>query len=186
MEQETLLRKIAAALEQLGIPYLITGGLAVTVWGRPRFTADIDIVVEIPPGKTEELIQSLQALGTDVAADPESVVEAVRASSEFNIVDSASGLKVDFWVLHDNDPFDRERMRRRVKRTVGGQPLYFITPEDLILIKLRWYKESGSTRHLEDIESILGIHEDLDRDYLRRWAVQQSTRETLEALLAKG
>ena len=55
MEQETLLRKIAAALEQLGIPYLITGGLAVTVWGRPRFTADIDIVVEIPRGRPKNL-----------------------------------------------------------------------------------------------------------------------------------
>lgn len=183
MEQETILRKIGAALEALGIPYLITGGLAVTVWGRPRFTADIDIVIEIPPGKTDALVRSLKALGGDLAVDPQAVAEAVRARSEFNVMDTASGLKLDFWILRD-DAFDRERMRRRVQRVVGGQSLSFISPEDLILVKLLWHKESGSTRHLEDIESIMRIQENLDRAYLHRWATQQSTQATLEALLA--
>lgn len=79
MDQETLLRKIGAALEALGIPYLITGGLAVAVWGRPRFTADIDVVIESPLEKVEALVQSLQTLGADVVVDPEAVSEAVRA-----------------------------------------------------------------------------------------------------------
>ena len=184
MEQETLLRKIGAALEKLEIPYLITGGLAVVVWGRPRFTADIDIVIEVRPEKTDVLVRSLVALSSDIFVDPETVVEAIRDQSEFNVVDPASGLKVDFWILRD-DLFDRERMRRRVKRIVGGQVLFFISPEDLILVKLRWHKEGSSTRHLEDIESIVRIQENLDRDYLQRWATQQSTKATLEALLAK-
>lgn len=184
MEQETILRKIGAALEACGIPYLITGGLAVTVWGRPRFTAGIDIVIEILPEKTDALVRSLQALGGDLAVDPPAVAEAVRSRSEFNVIDTTSGLKLDFWILRD-DAFDRERMRRRVQRVVGGQPLSFISPEDLILVKLLWHKESGSTRHLEDIESIVRIQENLNRDYLQRWSAQQSTKVTLETLLTK-
>lgn len=140
--------------------------------------------IEIPPEKTDALVRSLQTLGGDLAVDPRAVAEAVRARSELNVIDTASGLKLDFWILRD-DAFDRERMRRRVKRTVGGQPWYFVSPEDLVLIKLRWHKESGSTRHLEDVESILRIQEKLDRTYLRRWATGQTTTATLEELLAQ-
>ena len=42
-----LLVSIARILDDLKIPYLITGGIAVLVWGRPRFTADIDVVIEV-------------------------------------------------------------------------------------------------------------------------------------------
>lgn len=156
----------------------------MTVWGRPRFTADIDVVIEVLPGKAAALIQSLRTLGADVAVDLASVAEAVQAQEEFNVVDVSSGLKVDFWILRD-EPFDRERMGRRVKRMVAGQALYFSSPEDLILIKLRWYKERGSTRQLEDIESIVRVQRVLDLDYLRRWASQQSTKATLETILEK-
>ena len=47
-----LLIKVVKILSKLNIPYLVTGGVAVLVWGRPRFTADIDLVVEI---KREDL-----------------------------------------------------------------------------------------------------------------------------------
>ena len=49
MEIEDLLKKIAEIFDELKIPYAITGGMAVSVWGRPRFTADIDIIVELLP-----------------------------------------------------------------------------------------------------------------------------------------
>jgi len=45
MEQEELLIKIAGILEELNIPYAVTGGIAVSVWGRTRFTADIDMAI---------------------------------------------------------------------------------------------------------------------------------------------
>jgi len=49
METENLLTKIAKELENLKIPYLVTGGIAVAVWGRVRATLDIDIVIENQP-----------------------------------------------------------------------------------------------------------------------------------------
>jgi len=42
---EEVLRAILPHLDRLGIPYLITGGIAATLHGRPRFTQDIDFVI---------------------------------------------------------------------------------------------------------------------------------------------
>ena len=47
MEIEDLLTRITGILDKLKIPYIITGGMAVSIWGRTRYTADIDIVVEL-------------------------------------------------------------------------------------------------------------------------------------------
>lgn len=55
MDQEKLIKQIGKILADLNIPYIITGGIAVVVWGRPRFTADIDIVVELEQKKIKQL-----------------------------------------------------------------------------------------------------------------------------------
>ena len=42
-----LLIRIVEILNKLEIPYIVTGGIAVLIWGRPRFTANIDIVIQL-------------------------------------------------------------------------------------------------------------------------------------------
>ena len=75
------------------------------------------------------------------------------------------------------------RSERGVTKKIGNQDVRFISPEDLILIKLLWYRESESTRHLEDIRSILTIQgENLDYLYLEQWAKRQGVGEVLEKL----
>ena len=181
MEQEKLLKKIASILRVFDIPYIITGGIAVVVWGRPRFTADIDIVVELAPKKLDALAGALLKIDRDVYLDKDMMRSALERRGEFNFIHPASGLKVDFWVLKD-EPFDRERMKRRVKKKIAGSVIYLTSPEDLILMKMLWYEEGGSTRQLEDIASILRIQENLDWRYLRAWAAKQKTLEMLNDL----
>lgn len=181
MEQEELLRKIAEILKTLDIPYIITGGIAVVVWGRPRFTADIDIVVELPPQKLDQLADALYSIDRDVYLDKEMMRDALKKKGEFNFIHPASGLKVDFWILK-KDAFDKERMKRRIKKRVVNTDIFLTSPEDLILIKLLWHKESGSTRQMEDIESVLRIQKKLDFQYLRRWAKIHSTLKLLDEL----
>lgn len=165
-----ILVAVAEILEKLHIPYLITGGMAVLIWGRPRFTADIDIIVELKENNIGELKIALQRLGRDGYIDQQMIREAIKTQGEFNFIDGTSGLKVDFWILKD-DEFDRSRLQRRVTQKILGKKIYFTSAEDLILAKLHWGRDSSSTRHLEDIDSIFKISgEKLDKAYLKSWA----------------
>lgn len=184
MEQEKLLHDIAEILKKLDIPYIITGGIAVVVWGRPRFTADIDIVIELLPAKLDVLAKELLKIDKDVYVDKKSMQSALVRKGEFNFIHPASGLKADFWILR-NDAFDKERMRRRIKKNIAGTDIYLTTPEDLILIKLLWSKDSGSELQLRDVESILKFQKKLDLRYIRKWAKEHGTLLTFEVLLKK-
>ncbi len=185
MEQDELLRKLGKVLAKLRIPYLITGGIAVVAWGRPRFTADIDVVIELLPKNLEQLAKELEAIDNDVYVDRNMMSRALTTQGEFNFIHPSSGLKVDFWIL-TNEKFDRERMRRRIKRKIAGIPLFFSSPEDLILIKLRWHKESGSEQQLRDVESIIKIQKKLDWRYLAKWSKKQRTVRILKELKAQS
>jgi hypothetical protein len=110
---------------------------------------------------------------------------ALANGGEFNFIDGGTGVKVDFWVLGKGS-FDKQRLQRRIKKEILGRAVYFISPEDLILSKLRWFKESDSSRHLEDVQSIVTIQGDsLDRAYLREWSQKQSTAAILDRILLK-
>lgn len=179
-----LLVKIARALERLGIPYLITGGIAVLVWGRPRFTADIDIVVELKADQTAAFADALHELGAAGYLDSVQMERARATEGEFNFIDGTTGVKVDFWMLKGSDAFDRSRLERRVAKEVLGQRVYFSSPEDLVLIKLLWYMAAPSSRQLEDVESIFRISgTDLDREYLRAWGERLGVQEHLRTFI---
>ncbi len=184
MEIEELLKKVTQILKNLDIPYLITGGIAVTVWGKPRATFDIDIIVELKEPKISSLIKSLKLLSKAGYVDKEAVKTAILKKGEFNFICPETGLKVDFWIKKD-DSFTINEFSRRISKTINKQKIYFISPENLILSKLLWYKESKSSRHLEDIESITTIQKNLDLNYLKKWAKKQSTSRILEKILKK-
>ena len=178
-----LLIKIAGILERLNIPYIITGGMAVLVWGRPRFTADIDIVVELEQKNLPALEKALRELSDGGYVDYEMMKDALQREGEFNFVDGETGVKVDFWILKQDD-FDKSRIKHRVEKEVLGKKIYFTTAEDLILIKLKWYKESESSRQKEDVESIFKISgEKLDMSYINSWAVKLELTDTLKEII---
>lgn len=179
--EEKLLRQVASILEKLDIPYGITGGFAVVVWGRPRFTADIDIVVALKPEKIKILVEELLKTDPRGYVDEDAAKEAVFRQSSFNFIHPASGLKIDFIVIGDQ-PYNLEQMKRRVARDFAGQTIFFISPENLILNKLLWYKEGKSTKQMEDIESVIKIQKKLDWKYIKKWAKIQSTEDILEVL----
>ena len=160
---------VSRILDKLNIPYLVTGGIAVLLWGRPRFTADIDLVVELPANKADALKTALLELSKGGYVDKEAVLDAIQQKGEFNFIDGDTGMKVDFWISKE-DAFNKSRMNRRVPKSIMEQVIFFSSPEDLILSKLQWYAESRSTRHTEDIQSILSVSGNiLDKEYVKLW-----------------
>lgn len=181
-----LLVNIARVLNQMNIPYIVTRGIAVLVWGRPRFTADIDIIVGLKPEDVKSLKKALVALGKGGYIDEDAMGEAISGQGEFNFIDRETGVKVDFWVAREDERTFLQ-MERKIARNISGQKIYFISPEDLILSKLEWYKISQSSRHLEDAESVLKISEEkLDMNYLKKWAEKLRVLEKLNKLIKNG
>ena len=180
IDPRKLLVEIASILDKNKIPYLITGGMAVFVWGRPRFTADIDLVIELSVDKLDVLEKALKSLDKAGYIDGDVMREALTRHGEFNFIDGNTGMKVDFWVS-TGDAFDRSRVKRRVVKNIIGHNVYFSTPEDLILSKLRWWRDTGSSRHKEDIASIVSISGDvLDQGYLNIWAGKLGYKDLLD------
>lgn len=175
-----LLIKVVEILNKLEIPYIVTGGIAVLIWGRPRFTADIDIVIQFKIDKIDKLEKALRSLGKEGYIDKESIKEALLNKGEFNFVDGNTGVKVDFWVIEEDIQFKRKIIKKVLNKKVN-----FISPEDLILNKLLWHKESGSERQLEDVESIFKITKKLDLAYLKKQASKHSFLSILNKFLKK-
>jgi hypothetical protein len=180
-----LLVDVSSILQKLKIPYIITGGMAVLIWGRPRFTADIDIVVELRLENVDKLTKALLMLGKANYIDKEMIKDALRHGGEFNFIHGETGIKVDFWVL-GKQPFELIRIKRGIARNILGKKVYFTSPEDLILSKLEWHQKTQSTRHLEDIQSVLEVSsKKLDMKYLKKWAEKLEVSDTLNKLIEK-
>lgn len=179
IDPRSILIKVVKILNKLKVPYLITGGIAVLVWGRPRFTADIDIVIEFEGSKVNAMEKELLSLSEFSYVDKEAIADALKNKGEFNYIDGYSGVKVDFWVA-DNTDFTKNEFKRSKPKVVLGQRVNFISPEDLIIRKLKWYKESQSSKQLEDIESVIKISgKKLDENYLKSWAAKLGLEDLL-------
>ncbi len=148
----------------------MTGSTATIAYGEPRFTNDIDIVVRLKTGDIEALLAAFDP--EEFYLSPESMAVAVRRRTAFKLIHPSSGLKVDFMVA-DDSKFDESRFRRVQAIDTGlGAPVFFASPEDVILKKLEYFRDGGSQKHLRDIAGVLRTSENLDLSYVESWAVE--------------
>lgn len=171
MEQNELLAHACRHLGSLGLDYLVTGSVATTVYGEPRFTNDIDVAIDLPLERVDEFCAGFPE--SDFYLSKPAVVAAIRQQRQFNVLHPTSGLKIDFMILTDS-PFDLSRRQRaRSLRVIAQVPTLFASPEDVILKKLTFYQLGGSDKHLRDISGVLRLQGPaLDRDYIQDWAAQ--------------
>jgi hypothetical protein len=181
MFDESVFKRVINLFNNHNIPYMLTGGLAVTVWGRARSTLDIDIVLDIKKDDVKKLAAAFQKANFYV--DEETVEAALAQRLSFNAIDRETNTTIDCYLV-GNDEYEAKRFQRKIVQNIVGVKVNVISPEDLILIKLKRHKDGGSTRHLEDAESILKISK-VDLEYIREWARKQEMAEILENLLQK-
>jgi hypothetical protein len=165
-EELEVLKEVTERLERAKIAYMVTGSIATNFYTVPRMTRDIDIVVEL---SENDLRQFIAMFEKDYYLDPETVRDAVTDRGMFNLIQHEYVVKIDFVVRKDSR-YRRREFSRRKKVSVDGRSLYLVAPEDLILSKLVWAKDSRSELQLSDVKNLFKSVKRLNRRYLARWA----------------
>jgi hypothetical protein len=187
VEQIELLRYAVETLERLSITYAIVGSWGSGIYGEPRFTRDIDIVVDMQIKSVPEFCAAFP--NGEYYLSETAACEAVSDRFQFNVIHPASGNKIDF-ILTRNEPWHAGQVSRCrcVMLGSGNQTFsaFVAAPEDVILGKLWYYSAGGGDRHLRDIAGILRVTGDgVDRAEVERWASQLGYLDIWQAVLAK-
>ena len=184
-EQIAVTLAVVDALETLDVPYAIGGSLASALHGVMRATMDADLVADL---RLEHVAPLTQALGDAFYADAEMMRDAIRRHGAFNLIHLDTVFKVDVFVARPR-PFDRSQLARRQWHLLSEDPeryAYVTSAEDIILAKLEWYRLGGevSDRQWRDVLGVLKVQAGrLDRDYLRRMAVELGVTGLLQRSL---
>ena len=178
-----LMQRVAAFLERHGIRYRVVGSLASMAYGEPRFTNDIDILADVRQEHAGAFLDEFPPPEHFLSAA--AMQSAIRQPGQFNIIHIPSGLKVDVIVLKPDEYSRTEIDRGRRLVSPGEFDVWFAAPEDVILNKLRYYRERGSEKHLRDIASMLMIQGTaIDRPYIASWAARLGVLAEWQDLLA--
>lgn len=168
--QAELLASIADRLESASIDYMVVGSVAGSFHGEPRTTVDIDIVIDPTAESLRQFVDSLPP--SDYYVSDTAAIEAFTRRTSFNVIDKATGGKVDLLVRRDR-PFSHVEFERRLTVPVFGRSTPVATAEDTILAKLEWAKAGESERQLRDVARIVAVSgEMLDMRYIEEWIAE--------------
>jgi len=148
-------------MEQSQVPYLIIGGLAVSVIGEPRMTQDIDLIVSVEKQNVHTLLESAINSGFELNIKRE--LHRVKETGTFRL--NRGHFYADVIIastLLEESAFTRVQRIKLVNKIAS-----FPSPEDLVLFKII----VGRDKDMLDARSIIIRHKmRLDCDYLKRWA----------------
>jgi hypothetical protein len=180
-EQLEFMKQIATRLDSAGIPYMMTGSMAMAIYAMPRMTRDIDLVIECGPNNSDRVAELFEP---DCYVDRKSIREAVSNRSMFNIIHNDWIVKADFIIRKDGQYRKLEFDRRQII-DIEGFPVSVVAAEDLILSKLHWAKEADSELQRRDARAIIESVSDLDWRYLEKWAKPLGVDDLLDQVRSR-
>lgn len=183
-----VVERLVDVLDNLGIAYAIGGSMASSAYGTMRFTQDADIVVQPFSHVANRFHDSVQ---DDFYISREAMWQALSAHGSFNVIHFETSFKIDIFV-QGPDEFEQGLLarRRRAKLSdASGRDLNVVSPEDIVLLKLRWFRESdyASENQWNDILGVLAVQgKSLDFEYLRDSAKKLGLEELLNRAIAEA
>ncbi|NNF14864.1 MAG: hypothetical protein HKN72_16675 [Gemmatimonadetes bacterium] len=188
MQVPDLIGLFIGPLEEIGLAYMVTGGVAAVVYGDPRFTRDIDLVLELHESQISSLARAFGG-GAFYVPPPEALKREAsrRQGGHFNIIHRDTALRADVYLLGDG-ALHQWGFERRKPIPVGAGTMCIAPIEYVILRKLEYFRDSASDRHLRDVAHMCRISSDevsdgellawVDRLGLSvEWAAVQQFRE---------
>lgn len=174
-DQRAFNLRLLDALGALGIPYAIGGSFAAMAYSEPRMTNDIDVMITADIEDLSHLVDEVSRW--EVYISPlEAILETdLPFGLPINVIDGLLGSKADLFVA-GRKTLDAIAMSRRRRKRFYRNPdveAWFLSPEDVILYKLDYFRQSGETsaKHPADIAKMLRVMGDqLDLAYLERWS----------------
>ncbi|HUP00864.1 MAG TPA: nucleotidyl transferase AbiEii/AbiGii toxin family protein [Gemmatimonadota bacterium] len=167
---------LARALGEAGLPFMLIGGQAVLLHGRPRLTEDIDITLGVDPGRLATVLEICR--GLDLHPLPDDVESFVRRTFVLPVGDRETGMRVDF--VFSTIPYERQAIERSVRVEVNGVDIPFAAAEDLIIHKIF----AGRPRDREDALGVVRRQgNDLDWSYIEKWIREFAAVPGREAIL---
>jgi hypothetical protein len=175
---------VVDALDRHAIPYAVTGSHASNVFGETRFTNDIDIVIDLSSQQLLDKLLTEFPEGAFYVSDA-GARHAVANGGQFNIIHEDTSQKVDL-IVPDKTDWPNQLERRIQVATDPGRQIWFVSPEDLILKKMDFYREGGSDKHLRDIASTLKISQGkVNTRYVAEWAEKLGLSEIWNEILSR-
>lgn len=144
------------------MPYALGGALALGVWGFPRATNDVDLDIFVAADDLAPVLQTLGERGYQLDADQ--ALASARTRGDFNL--RVDGMRVDVFIA--SIPFYDSVQRRIRQAPIEGRPAWFLSPEDLTVFKLLFFR----AKDLLDVERLVAfLGERFDDAYVRRWLI---------------
>ena len=173
MPDGDLIELFVRPLAQEGVRYFVSGSVAAMLYGEPRVTLDIDLVVFL---RSVDIPRLEVVYPTEAFYVPPAEVIAVEAARErrghFNIIHMETGLKADFYMA-GRDELHAWAFRHAKQYPIGSLTVTVAPPEYVVLRKLEYFREGGSEKHLRDIRGMLAVSgAEMDQVELSRWAAQ--------------
>jgi len=147
-------------LNKLGVRYIVSGSVASMLYGEPRFTNDVDVVVFLRHDDIPRLMAAFPS--PEFYLPPAEIIAAEIArpqSGQFNALHVATGFKADIYTT-GRDEFNAWAFRNARKMEFKGELIVVAPPECVIVRKLEYYREGESDKHLRDIRSMLAVSGD--------------------------
>lgn len=180
-EEGNVLKLVCQKLEHANIPYMLTGSFAANFYAVPRMTRDIDIVVEIDEPSDASILMRL--FQNEFYIDKTSIIEAMKTHGMFNIIHNGTVVKIDF-IIRKDTPYRLTEFQRKNRVLFDGTPLWIVAPEDLIISKLFWTKDSLSEMQIRDIRNLLESVKNLNTAYMNEWVRTLHLDQLFERVLS--